>query len=327
MLDERRKPSYLPLIGIALVLVLSFISLFVGVHDLGVNHLLSLDDMQVKVLLATRLPRTISLVLAGATLSVAGLLMQKLTQNKFVSPTMAGTMASARFGAILSMVIFAGATYFQRILFAFVCASLGTLIFLLFLRTVKRNKSMMVPLVGMMFGNIVSSVGSYIALRYDLVQNANSWFQGNFSLVTSDNYQLIYLAVPVFILIYLFAHYFTVMALGQEMATELGVSYRLIELVGILIVALGTTAVLLTVGSIPFIGIIVPNLISLKGGDNFQKMLLPTAIFGSVFTIVCDILARIVIAPYELPISVVVGVSGSILFLFLLLRGERKLAK
>ena len=117
------------------------------------------------------------------------------------------------------------------------------------------------------------------------------------------------------------------MALGQEMATELGVSYRVIELVGILLVALGTTAVLLTVGSIPFIGIIVPNLISLKGGDNFQKMLLPTAIFGSVFTIVCDILARIVIAPYELPISVVVGVSGSILFLFLLLRGERKLAK
>lgn len=186
---------------------------------------------------------------------------------------------------------------------------------------------MMVPLVGMMFGNIVSSVGSYIALRYDLVQNANSWFQGNFSLVTSDNYQLIFLALPVFILIYLFAHYFTVMALGQEMATELGVSYRVIELVGILLVALGTTAVLLTVGSIPFIGIIVPNLISLKGGDNFQKMLLPTAIFGSVFTIVCDILARIVIAPYELPISVVVGILGSILFLFLLLRGERKLAK
>ena len=85
--------------------------------------------------------------------------MQQLTQNKFVSPTTAGTLSSARFGVIMSMVLFSGATYFQRILFAFASATIGTLIFALFLRTVKQNKSIMVPLVGMMFGNIISSIG------------------------------------------------------------------------------------------------------------------------------------------------------------------------
>lgn len=252
--------------------------------------------------------------------------MQQLTQNKFVSPTTAGTLASARFGVIMAMILFAGATYFQRILFAFVSATIGTLIFVLFLRTVKHNKSIMVPLVGMMFGNIISSIGSYFALRYELVQNASSWLQGNFSLVTSDNYLLIFLAIPVFLFIYLFAHYFTVMGLGREMALELGISYNTIEIVAILVVALGTTSVLLTVGSIPFIGIIIPNLVSLKAGDNFKKILLPTALYGAIFTVTCDIIARLIIAPYELPISVVVGIIGSGIFLFLILKGERHAA-
>lgn len=307
-------------------IILAGLSLFVGVQDLSLSDLFSLNEIQRTVLVTTRIPRTISLVLSGATLSVAGLLMQNLTQNRFVSPTTAGTLASARFGVVMAMILFSGASYFQRILFAFASASIGTLIFILFLRTVKHNKSIMVPLVGMMFGNIISSIGSYFALRYDLVQNASSWLQGNFSLVTSDNFLLIFLAVPVFLLIYFFAHYFTVMGLGREMAVELGISYNTIEIFGILIVALGTTSVLLTVGSIPFVGIIIPNLVSMKTGDNFKKVLVPTALFGSIFTLVCDIIARVVIAPYELPISVVVGILGSGVFLILILKGERHAA-
>lgn len=325
-LNVKTNQIWLRLAGIIIVILFSGISLFVGVQDLSLLDIFSLSDIQQTVLLTTRIPRTISLILSGATLSIAGLVMQQLTQNKFVSPTTAGTLSSARFGVIMSMVLFSGATYFQRILFAFASATIGTLIFALFLRTVKQNKSIMVPLVGMMFGNIISSIGSYFALRYELVQNASSWLQGNFSLVTSDNFLLIFLSIPVLILIYMFAHYFTVMGLGREMAVELGISYNTIELIGIIIVALGTTSVLLTVGSIPFIGIIIPNLVSMKAGDNFRKVLFPTALFGSIFTIMCDILARTIIAPYELPISIVVGIVGSALFLFLILRGESSAA-
>lgn len=321
-LELKTNQIWLRIIGLCVVVIVSIISIFVGVQDVSILDIFSLTDIQKTVLLTTRLPRTISLILSGSTLAISGLVMQQLTQNKFVSPTTAGTMASARFGVIMSMILFTGATYFQRILFAFICATIGTFIFVLFLRSVKQNKSIMVPLVGMMFGNIISSISSYFALRYELVQNANSWLQGNFSLVTSDNFLLIFLAIPVLILIYIFAHYFTVMGLGKEMAVGLGISYNAIELFGIIVVALGTTSVLLTVGSIPFIGIVIPNLISLKAGDNFRKVLFSTALFGAIFTIVCDIFARTIIAPYELPISIVVGVFGSALFLFLILRGE-----
>lgn len=310
--------------ALLILIAVAIVSMLVGVQDLSFQDLFSLSELQKTILFSTRIPRTISLILAGATLSVSGLLMQQLTQNKFVSPTTAGTMSSAQLGIIFAMILFSGEAFFQRIVFAFVFAMLGTSVFALFLRTIKRKNSIMVPLVGMMFGNIVGSIGTYFGLRYDIIQNATSWLQGNFALVTSENYQLIYLSIPVLILIYLFAHYFTVMGLGKDVATELGISYHVIEIFGIIIVALATTSVLLTVGSIPFIGIVIPNLISLKSGDNFKKILFPTAVFGALFVTTCDILARTIAFPYEIPVSVVVGVIGSILFLYLLLGGEKE---
>lgn len=308
--------------SLIIVGILAVVSIFIGVQNLTLVDLFSLTDSQRIVLFSTRIPRTISLILAGATLSVSGLLMQQLTQNKFVSPTTAGTMSSARLGVVLALVLFGSQTFFHQILFAFLFATVGTFIFTLFLRQIKSNRSIMVPLVGMMLGNIIGSVGTFFALRYEVVQNVTSWLQGNFSMVSSSNYLLIYLAIPILIVIYLFAHYFTVMSLGKDIVTELGVSYHRIELIGIVVVALGTTAVLLTAGSIPFLGIIVPNLVAMKVGDNFRQILFPTAVIGAGFTLISDMVARLVIYPYELPISVVVGILGSVLFLYLLLRGE-----
>lgn len=306
-----------------LLAVLALLSLLVGVQELTFFDLFHLDEIQRTILLSTRIPRTLSLILAGTTLSVSGLLMQQLTQNKFVSPTTAGTMASARFGVIMAMILFSHTSILTRTIFAFTCATLGTLLFVFFLRIVKMKDSVMVPLIGIMFGNIVGSIGTYFALQYEIIQNASSWLQGNFSLISSGNYQLIFLSIPMVILIYLFAHYFTIMGLGKEIAQELGISYHVIELIGIILVALGTSAVILTVGQISFVGIIIPNLISLKAGDHFKRILFPTAITGSLFLLAMDIFARWIIFPYEVPVSVVVGVIGSGLFLYLLLRGER----
>jgi iron complex transport system permease protein len=306
-----------------ILLVVALISLLIGVQELTFFDLFQLSDIQRTILFSTRIPRTVSLILAGSTLSISGLLMQQLTQNKFVSPTTAGTMASARFGVIMAMIFFNHVTVLQQTIFAFICATVGTLFFTSFLRTIKLKDSVMVPLVGIMFGNIISSVGSYFAIQHEIVQNASSWLQGNFSLISSGNYQLIFLSIPMLVIIYLFAHYFTIMGLGKDVALELGVSYHTIELIGIVLVALATSAIILTVGQIAFVGIIIPNLISLKTGDNFRRILFPTAITGALFLLVMDIFARWIIFPYEVPVSVVVGVIGSALFLYLLLKGEK----
>ena len=283
-----------------------------------------MNDIQRTIFLTARIPRTLSLILAGSTLAVCGLLMQHLTQNKFVSPTTAGTLASARLGIILSMVLFSQANVFSQIVIAFFFSVLGTLFFTTFLRTIKLKNTIMVPLVGMMFGNIIQSFGTFIAIQYEMVQNVSSWLQGNFSLVTSSNVHLLFLTIPLLIIISCLAHYFTIMGLGKDVSLELGIPYLTLELIGIVLVALATTTVILTTGSIPFVGIIIPNLVAIKKGDHFGNILFPVAFFGAVFLLITDIFSRLIIFPYEIPISVIIGVLGSLAFIFLLLRGERE---
>lgn len=319
---KNRKPFNW--IMIALLFVFTVVSIFTGVTDLSIRNVFSLTDTQRLILLTTRLPRTISLILAGSTLAISGLLMQQLTQNKFVSPTTAGTLASARLGIVTAIIFFSHYSLTQKTVLAFIFSLIGTFTFILFVRSVKIKNAVMIPLVGLMFGNIVNSLSTYLAVQYEVVQNTSSWLQGNFSLISSTNYQLLFLSVPLLFLIYLLAHYFTIMGLGKDVSVELGVPYGLLELAGVTIVALATSAIILTVGSIPFVGIVVPNLISLKKGDHFGKILFPTAGFGALFLLVTDVLSRTLIFPYEIPISVVIGVVGSVLFLYLLLRGESR---
>lgn len=306
-----------------LVAAIAVLSLFIGVQELSLADLFSLTDRQRTILWHSRLPRTVSLMMAGSTLAVCGLLMQHLTQNKFVSPTTAGTMASARLGIIVAIIFFSQSALIHKTVIAFLFATLGTLVFTLFLRTVKLKNSIMVPLVGMMFGNIISSISTFAAVQYEVVQNVSSWMQGNFSLIHSGNVSLLLLTLPLLAVIALFGHYFSIMGLGKETSEKLGIPYGVMELLGISLVALATTVVILTAGSIPFVGIIIPNLLSIKKGDHFSKTLFPTALTGAMFLLVMDILARTLVFPYEIPISVVTGAVGSVLFIYLLLKGGK----
>lgn len=304
------------------VIVLAIASLFIGVESIQLIDLLQLNDRQQLVLLSTRFPRMISLILAGATMSISGLIMQHLTQNKFVSPTTSGTMDSARIGILVAMLVFNDASILQKTGIAFLFAVAGTFIFIGIVNRVRVKSTMMIPLIGMMFGSIMGSIATFLAYQYDLVQNVSSWLQGNFSLVSRGNYELIYLAVPLMIVAYLYADYFTIAGLGKDMATSIGVSYQVVQFGGVLIVSLATAVVILTVGSVPFLGIIIPNLVALMRGDHLKNTLLETALFGSAFLLVCDMISRVVIAPYEVSVSLVVGIIGSALFMYLLMRGE-----
>jgi iron complex transport system permease protein len=310
-------------IGILLVLfLLSALSIFIGVKDLVLQALFQGDSQQWLILATTRVPRTVSLILAGATMSIRGLIMQQLTQNKFVSPT-AGTMDSARLGILLVMLFLPNASTTVRTLAAFIFAFLGTMVFLGLSRLLPTKEPIFLPLLGVMFGNIVGSVATFFAYQFQLIQNMSSWLQGNFSLVAKGSYELLYLTIPLFLVIYLFAYYFTIVGLGEDVAINLGVNYRLIQTLGIGLVAAASGLVLIMVGTVPFLGVIVPNIVSLIYGDHVKQNLWITAVSGSLFLMVCDILSRIVIAPYEIPVSLTVGILGSLIFIYLLVGRKR----
>ncbi|MGD7048472.1 ABC transporter permease [Rossellomorea marisflavi] len=303
-----------------LLILLSALSLFVGVSSISPADLLSGRTDEVEVFLVSRLPRLVAILLAGAGMSIAGLIMQSLSRNKFVSPTTAGTMDATRLGILVSMIIFVEASTMEKLLVAFAFAMAGTFLFMQILDRIKFKDAVFIPLVGLMLGNVLSSVTTFFAYKANLIQNMSSWLQGDFSLIMKGRYELLYISVPVIILAYLFANRFTVAGMGEEFSKNLGMSYRSIVNIGLILTSLVTVTVILTVGMIPFLGLIVPNIVSLFKGDHLQRTLPHTAIVGAIFLLVCDILGRIIIFPYEISISLIVGVIGSSIFLYMLLR-------
>jgi iron complex transport system permease protein len=302
------------------LLILSVLSLFVGVSSISPKMLLDFQSEETEIFLISRVPRLIAILLAGAGMSIAGLIMQQLSRNKFVSPTTAGTLDATRLGILVSMLFFTNATMLQKMGIAFVFALAGTFLFMQILNRIKFKDAIFIPLVGLMFGNILSSVATFFAYRADVIQNMSAWLQGDFSMIMKGRYELLYISIPVLVVAYLYANRFTVAGMGEDFSKNLGLAYKRIVNIGLVLVALITVTVVLTVGVIPFLGLIIPNIISIFKGDHLQKTLPHTALLGANFLLVTDILGRVIIYPYEISISLMVGVIGSGIFLFLLFR-------
>ncbi|MED1738818.1 ABC transporter permease [Bacillus swezeyi] len=303
-----------------LLIILSFCSIFIGVKELSPFDLFQLNEDEIQTLYISRIPRMISIVLAGMSLSICGLMMQQLTRNKFVSPTTAGTMDWARLGVIIAILLFSSAGIFVKMLFAFVFALIGSFLFVKILDRIKFKDAVFIPLVGLMLGSVVSAISIFMAYQYNLIQNVNAWFEGNFSLIMKGRYELLYLSIPLVIIAYLFANKFTVAGMGESFAVNLGLNYKRVINIGLIIVSVISSVVILTVGTLPFLGLIIPNIVSIYRGDHLKNSLPHTAMLGAVFVLICDILGRLVIYPYEISVGLMVGIIGSGVFLYLLLR-------
>lgn len=305
---------------IIMLIILSLVSIFLGAKSVSIIDILSGDKEAINLMAVSRFPRLISILMAGSAMSICGLIMQQISQNKFVSPTTGATIDSAQLGIVIAMVFIPGSSTMQKAMVSFVFALIGTFMFMTFLKNLKVKNAVFIPLVGIMFGNIIGSITTYIGYENDIMQNVGGWMQGNFSMILKGNYELLYLAIPLMIIAFVYAHKFTVAGMGEDFAINLGLDYKKIVNIGLIIVSIVTVCVVITAGNIPYIGLIVPNIVSLYKGDNVHENIWDTALFGAIFVLVCDILARVLIYPYELSVGLTVGVIGSAIFLYLILR-------
>lgn len=323
-----RIKEHLPtIILVALLVILSIVSIFVGVLDVNLAGLFQGDTEQLEILVISRLPRLLAILCTGIGMSVSGLIMQQLCMNKFVSPTTGATITSAQLGILIALLFMPQSTLWSRTLFAFGCAIAGTWIFVWFIQRIQFKDVIMVPLIGIMFSNVIGGITSFLAYKFEMTQSLSSWLVGHFSMVLQGRYELVYMVVPLVILAFVFANHFNIVGMGKDFSKNLGVNYNLVLFMGLSIAALITASIVVVVGSISYIGLIVPNLVAMFKGDKIRGTLVDTALFGAVFVLACDILARVVIAPYELPIELVIGVIGSLLFvglLFYRLKNGRK---
>ncbi len=306
------------------VFALSLISLFIGVSDVSLGRLLSgeQDGRALLILLTSRIPRTLALILAGIGLAMAGTIMQMLARNRFVEPSTAGTADAAGLGLLVSLLFFPDLPLIGKMLIASAFALAGTALFLRILKEIPLRSVLLVPLIGIMLGGIISSITTFFAYRFELLQSLGSWQSGDFSSVISGRYELLWVSAVLTLIAWLAADRFTVAGMGDAFTTNLGLDHRKVMTLGLIIVSLISATVVVTVGSIPFLGLIVPNIVSILMGDNMRRSIPWIAMFGAGFVLACDIVGRLVRYPYEIPVGTVVGIVGAALFLYLLLHRE-----
>ncbi|MEZ5090871.1 MAG: iron chelate uptake ABC transporter family permease subunit [Micropruina sp.] len=305
------------LVGVAVVLGLLVVSMFTGVYDI-----FGADDGG-DMFWITRIPRTIALVLAGGAMAMSGLVMQLLTQNRFVEPTTTGTTEWAALGLLLVMIAIPTAGLMTKMIGAILFAFVGTLVFFLFLRRVSLRSSLIVPIVGIMLGAVVGSVTTFIALQTNMLQNLGVWFAGSFTAVLRGYYEPMWIIVAVAAAVFLVADRFTVAGLGEDIATNVGLNYNRVILLGTGLIAIATGVVTVVVGNLPFLGLIVPNIVSMIRGDDLRSNLPWVCLLGIAIVTVCDIIGRTIIMPFEVPVSLILGIVGSAVFVLLLLRQRR----
>ncbi|MCX4780489.1 iron chelate uptake ABC transporter family permease subunit [Streptomyces sp. NBC_01264] len=319
------RPQRLPLLAAtAATAALVVASLFVGGYDISLRTLLD-DPDALDMFLISRVPRTLALILSAAAMGVCGVFMQMLVQNRIVEPTTTGASEWAALGILLLALFAPAAPVLVRMGAASAFAFAGTMAFLGVLRRVRLRSSVVVPLAGIMLGSVVSALTLYLASGADLLQMLTTWRSGGFSGTVRGQYEPLWVVGLIVAALYLAADRFTIAGLGKDVATNLGLRHERIMLIGVSMVALATGVTTIVVGFVPFLGLVVPNLVSLLRGDDVRANL-PWVVIGSVaLMILCDLIGRVVVFPLEIPASVILGAVGATLFIGMILRQRRTL--
>lgn len=303
--------------------VLCVVSVLLGARQMVWSDVLSFSGDAWLTLTASRLPRLAALVLTGAGLSVCGVILQHIVRNKFVEPGTTGGLDAAKLGILVALTVMPAAGTLSRMLFALVFCLMASLLFIAVIRRIQFRNLVLVPVVGLMYGSVLTSIAEFYAYSHNILQSMQGWLLGDFSRVVQGHYEILYIIFPVVMLAYLYAHRFTVLGMGEDIATSLGMGYAATAIIGLVLVALTISATVIAVGAIPFVGLVVPQLVAMRCGENLRRTLPLVALGGASLLLACDIAGRLVMYPFEVPIGLTAGAVGGVMFLVLIVRGLR----
>jgi iron complex transport system permease protein len=310
--------------ALRLGILTGLLALVVASLSIGAASLWSGDFDAAWLIAVSRFPRTAAALLTGAGLALAGIIMQQSVQNRLVEPGLTGTPEAAVLGLLAITLIAPGTAVIGKMSVAAVSALAGTFGFLALSRFVPRQDPMLLPLVGIIYGGILGAVGLWFAWTTDLLQFVGIAMLGDFSGVLQGRYELLWIIAALAALLFLVADRITILGLGEDYARSLGLNYHQTQMLGLVIVAVTVAVVVVTVGAMPFVGLIVPNLISRWRGDNIRANLWIVALTGGALVLASDVVGRIVRYPYEIPAATIFAVFGAAVFLWLLYAPARR---
>lgn len=329
---------------LSVLLVILFISsIFIGSSHIsfidGLKGLFGLGDNSSNIIVQNiRLPRIIAAVVIGVALSISGVIMQTISNNVMASPSTLGVTNAAVLGANIAIIIIGGGTIISNggninisnpyvtSLFAFGFALISTLLVLALARIRKFNNATTV-LIGVTFGTFCTGLTTLI--QYFASDNALStavyWSFGDLGRMSYTT-DLIVLVVTVISLIFfmLFSYRYNAMLLGEDNVTTLGINLNLFRFISLLLASLLTAVSVSTCGIIGFVGLIIPQASRRLVGNDHKYLLVTSSILGAVTLLFSDIIARILLNGYALPVGAITSIVGAPIFIVLLLIGRRK---
>jgi iron complex transport system permease protein len=280
------------------------------------------------IVLEIRLPRVILAGLVGAALATAGATYQGLFRNPLADPYLIGVAQGASLGAVVGFLLPVGwdiAGFGLIPFFAFIGALLATAAVYLLARVGKTLPVTTLILAGVALSALLGSIVSYLIISSgDKMHSIIFWLMGSFALSQWSEIRMVlpYVAVGTAVII-IFARLLNVMQLDEEQAQQLGVNVERFKLILLAAATLITAASVSFVGTIGFVGIIIPHAVRMIWGAD-HRMLLPLAVLtGAIFMILTDLVARTVLAPTEIPIGVITAICGAPFFLYLLKRRKK----
>ncbi|MFC1907875.1 FecCD family ABC transporter permease [Chloroflexota bacterium] len=280
------------------------------------------------IILGIRLPRVILAGLVGAALAIAGATYQGLFRNPLADPYLIGVAQGASLGAVTGFLLpsdWHGMGFGIIPLLAFIGALLSVAIVYSLARVGKTLPMTTLILAGVALGAFWGSIVSYLIITSgDKIHGIIFWLMGSFSLSEWSEvwFVLPYMVVGV-IIILLYARSLNVMQLDEEQAQQLGVNVDRVKFILLAAATLITAAAVSFVGTIGFVGIIIPHAVRLVWGPDYRFLLPLSVLTGAIFLILADLVARTALAPTEIPIGVITAICGAPFFLYLLRRKKR----
>lgn len=320
-------------IGIIALIIMSLASIFLGAADMSINTaynaLFNFDSTitEHQIVQTFRIPRTLANIIVGASLAVCGAIMQGTTQNPLADSGLMGISSGSTFAIAFSMAFFTSATYAQTMFFAFAGAALATFL-TYFVASV--GKKGMTPeklvLSGMSISMLFGAFSQYLSIKYRLAFALAYWTAGG---TAGAKMSELLIVLPFFIVGMLLSialsPSITMLNLGEDVATGLGLRTKFIKLVSTLVVLVLTGISVIIVGPIGFVGLIVPHIVRYLVGVDYRYIIPATAIYGALLTVSADLIGRLINKPFETPIGIIFALIGVPYFLYLSKKQRRSI--
>ena len=267
-----------------------------------------------------RLPRSIAVLVVGGFLAVAGSIMQGITRNYLASPSLMGVNDGSAFLITIAMVFYPGLSNGSLILVSIIGSVIGAVLVLGIGSSIKNGLSpVRLAIIGTIVGSFLSSLGSAIAMYFQVSQSISSWYNTKVHTVNSDLLKIIMpIGVIGIIVAIIIAKDITISSLGEDIAISLGQRTNIVKYLSMGAVVLLTATSVALVGKIAFVGLVIPNITRMIVGHDYKYIIPYSLIGGAFFLGLCDLLSRYIAFPFETPIGTVTAIIVVPFFLYMI---------